>query len=555
MDEVRITLPSGKSRVVSSSARISELLDSEPEISGTQENPLVAVNVNNEVLDLTRRVLTNAQISPVYLASDAGVRCYRRALCFLLAMASKELFPQRRLIIGHSIGDAYFYYYHGMDQVSAQDIDSLIERMRELVRRDLPVSRGVISYADALELFGSQQMEDTAILLQHHNNSQVAVHTCGGFLDLSHGPVVPRTGILRHFDISRLDPGFVLRFPSRAKPTTIHPYHHSELLFTIYQEYKSWGQILGVTSAGRLNDVITSDRVGQFISVSEALQEKKITQIADRIADRSDDVKVVLIAGPSSSGKTTFTKRLAIQLTVLGMQPVQISLDDYFLDREHTPRDDEGTFDFESIHALDIDLINDHLNAVFDYQEVELPAFDFKTGTRVASGRHLRLNERGILLMEGIHGLNDELTPRIDHKRKYKVYVSALTQLNLDDHNRIPTTDNRLLRRLVRDYQFRGHSALDTLGMWPSVRRGEARNIFPYQETADAAFNSALDYELGVLKKHVEPLLQHVKPYHNVYNEAVRMRRFLSNFINIPDKLVPDFSILREFIGDSGFHY
>jgi uridine kinase len=263
----------------------------------------------------------------------------------------------------------------------------------------------------------------------------------------------------------------------------------------------------------------------------------------------------VLIAGPSSSGKTTFTKRLAIQLTVHGLEPILISVDDYFVNRDLTPRDEEGKLDFESIHALDIDLINDHLLGLFDGKEVEIPDFDFKSGSRRERGKPLKLPPRGILLMEGIHCLNDQLTPRIPAEKKHKIYISALTQLNLDDHNRISTTDNRLIRRMVRDYQFRGHSALDTLSMWPSVRRGERRNIFPFQDTADSAFNSALDYELGILKKHAEPLLMQVKPMHEVYNEAVRLLSFLSNFTNIPDKLVPSYSILREFIGDSGFRY
>lgn len=555
MDQVRITLPSGRTREVEASTRIAQILVDEAEARGTDHNPLVAAEVNNAVVDLSQRVTTNAHISPVFLDSEAGVRCYRRALCFLLAMASKQLFAERRLVIGHSLGDGYFYYYANFDSPPEEELSQLTERMQALVDENIPITRRELSYADALAHFQAQGMEDTAILLQHQNDAHVGLHQCGGFCDLAHGPLVPSTSIVRHFALSRLDPGFVLRFPNRSTPTTVGEYAHSPMLFSIYQEYKSWGQILGVTSAGRLNDVVSGKSVASFVAVSEALQEKKITRIADQIAERSEAVKVVLIAGPSSSGKTTFTKRLAIQLTVLGLDPIQISLDDYFVDRERTPRDADGNYDFESVRALDIELINDHLNTLFVGEEVELPSFDFKVGRRVASGRSLTLGKRGILLMEGIHGLNDELTPRIDATRKYKVYVSALTQLNLDDHNRIPTTDNRLIRRMVRDSQFRGHSALDTLRMWPSVRRGESRNIFPYQETADSAFNSALDYELGVLKKHAEPLLQHVKPYHDVYNEAVRLRTFLANFTNIPDKIVPDFSILREFIGDSGFHY
>ena len=316
-----------------------------------------------------------------------------------------------------------------------------------------------------------------------------------------------------------------------------------------------WGKILGVTSAGRLDEKTRDGSIGEFIRVNEALHEKKIAEIADQIAEHRSSVRAVLIAGPSSSGKTTFTKRLSLQLKAEGFEPQLLSVDDYFLDREHTPRDEEGNYDFETVHALDVALLNEHLLQLLDGREIEPPSFDFKVGKRRGSGTTISLGERGILLMEGIHCLNDELTPRIDSAAKFKIYVSALTQLNLDDHNRIPTTDNRLLRRLVRDNQFRGHSALDTLGMWPSVRRGEGRNIFPYQDSADVAFNSALDYEVGVLKKHAEPLLQMVKPHHAEYGEAIRLLTFLGDFANIPDKYVPGFSILREFVGDSGFHY
>jgi uridine kinase len=310
-----------------------------------------------------------------------------------------------------------------------------------------------------------------------------------------------------------------------------------------------------VSSAGKLNDRTSNGTIQDFIRVNEALHNKKIAEIADRVSDRAQDLRIVLIAGPSSSGKTTFTKKLSVQLTVLGLKPITIGLDNYFVPREHTPLDEDGNYDFEHIDAIDITLLNDHLVALFKGDEVRLPDFDFKTGQRREPKTTVQMPERGILLMEGIHGLNDSLTPRISPEQKYKVYVSALTQLNLDDHNRVSTTDNRLIRRMVRDHKFRGHSALDTLHMWPSVRRGENRNIFPYQDQADAAFNSALDYELGVLRNHCVPLLNEVKPSHDVYYEASRLLTFLNNFTPIPEKHVPENSILREFIGDSGFKY
>ncbi len=519
------------------------------------QNPVIAAVVNNEVLDISRRVRINASVTPVHLDSDPGVRCYRQSLCFLLAVAVHQAYPGRRLIIGHSLGESYYHYFDDDEPVDETTLARITAEMRRVVEQRLPITRRLIAYRDAFDSFVERGMSETAALLDHRNESRVTVHQCGRFLDLSHGPLVPHAGILQHFDLTALEPGFVLRFPPRREPTTMGDYRHSPQLFEIYQEYKSWGRILGVTSVGRLNQKVVDGSISQFIRVNEALQEKKIADIAGAIESRRESVRVVLIAGPSSSGKTTFTKRLAIQLHAQGLEPRLISVDDYFVSREETPRDEEGNYDFESIRAIDVELLNDHLLQLFAGEPVKLPRFDFRAGIRSFTGATIKLESRDVLLIEGIHCLNDELTPRVDRQTKFKVYVSALTQLNLDDHNRISTTDNRLVRRLVRDYQFRGHSALDTLTMWPSVRRGERSNIFPFQDAADAAFNSALDYELGVLRKHAEPILRHVKPFHDVYDEAMRMLGFLDNFTNIPDKLVPDYSIVREFIGDSGFRY
>lgn len=551
MHTVHVTLPTG-ARDVPDNTVIAELCTESDTDPG---NPVVAAVVNNEILDLSRRVRINSRIEPVHLSSEPGIRCYRQSLCFLLALAVKQIYPQRRLIIGHSLGDSYFHYFEDDQELTNEVLERISRRMGELVEADVAIERRLISYADASEYFTTAGLSETAALLEHRNESRIAVHACGDFMDISHGPLVPRTGMLRHFALTALQPGFVLRFPSRRNPTALRPYRHSEILFSIYQEYKEWGRILGITSVGRLNEKTVDGSISEFIHVNEALQEKKIADIAGVIAERRDSVRVALIAGPSSSGKTTFTKRLAIQLSAQGLQPHLISVDDYFVSREDTPLDEAGNYDFESIHAIDIELLNEHLLRIFAGDEVQLPRFDFRSGSRTLNGERIRMGPRGILLMEGIHCLNDELTRRIPAANKFKIYISALTQLNLDDHNRISTTDNRLIRRMVRDHQFRGHSALDTLMMWPSVRRGERKNIFPFQDSADIAFNSALDYELGVLKKHAEPLLRRVKPTHEQYDEAVRMLSFLANFTNIPDKLVPDYSIVREFVGDSGFHY
>jgi len=549
---VNVTMPSGEVVMVVPNETLSDLLRSEPNLP---DNPIVAAIVNNEVLDLSRRIRINATLKPVRLDSEAGVRCYRKSLSILLSIAGQSVFPDRRLVIGQSLGDAYFYHFADERQVTDGELKLLDAEMRRLVEADVPIHRQMIAYEDAIRAFEDQGTPHTAALLQHRSSSRVVVHLCGDFVDLSHGPLLQSTSALRYFELHRLAPGFVLRYPSRKTPTLMNPYKHSAVLFSIYQEYTEWGKILNVSSVGSLNKKIHAGEIADFIRVNEALQEKKIGAIGDEIASKRDSVRIVLIAGPSSSGKTTFTKRLAIQLTVHGLQPQLLSVDNYFVDRDKTPRDEDGKLDFESIHALDVELLNEHLLHLFDGKEVEVPNFDFKSGSRRPGGQPLKLVKNSILLMEGIHCLNDQLTLRIPSERKHKIYISALTQLNLDEHNRIPTTDNRLVRRMVRDFQFRGHSALDTLRMWPSVRRGEARNIFPYQDTADGAFNSALDYELGVLKKHAEPLLMQVKPRDEVYDEAVRLLSFLSNFTNIADKLVPDDSIVREFIGDSRFRY
>jgi uridine kinase len=393
------------------------------------------------------------------------------------------------------------------------------------------------------------------LLLKNRNDPKVPVYTCGQFMDLAHAPLLPHTGLLATFQILGHAPGFLLRYPPWNRPQALDVFEENPVLFSIYREYKDWGKILGVSCVGHLNDLIAERRVREFIQVAEALQDKKIAQIADRLNERRDVVRLVLVAGPSSSGKTTFAKKLAIQLRVLGRNPVLISQDDYFLPKELTPRDEEGNYDFEALEAIDISLLNEQLTRLFSGREVSMPRFDFHSSQRKTDAVPLKLPNRAVLILEGIHCLNDALTPAIPAGQKYKIYVSALTQLNLDDHNRISTTDNRLLRRLVRDHQFRGHSALNTLARWQSVRNGEDRNIFPFQNKVDSAFNSALDYELAVLKVYAEPLLKTVKPDQEQFHEALRLLSFIENFAPIPPGWVPDYSILREFIGESAFKY
>ncbi len=552
MQTVEVRLESGELRKYPYGTRVATIF--EKGMSSRDTNPIIAALVNNALTSLSYKVEINAEVKPVRLYSHYGNRIYRRSLSYLLAKASQEVFPDRHLIIGHSLGDGFYYYFEGQSAVSDEDIRKLEQKMHALVEQALPIERRVLSYGETLEYVTESGLTATEKLLNFRNEPKIPVYTCDGYMDLSYEPLVMSTDLLFIFELRNYAPGFLLRFPQSKTPDTISEFKDNPVLFSIFKEYKAWGKILDVNCTGRLNELIEERDIAHFIQVAEGLHEKKISLIADQIQERKEEVKVVLIAGPSSSGKTTFTHRLAIQLRVLGFNPVIIGLDDYFLPKDSTPLDEYGNPNFEDLLALNIALLNEHLLALFDGEEVEIPIFDFQTQRPKEYGTKLRFGNRSILLMEGIHGLNPDLTPNIPEERKYRIYISALTQLNLDDHNRISTTDNRLIRRIVRDHQFRGNPALGTLNMWHSVRRGENKNIFPYQNEANAAFNSALDYELSVLKPFVEPLLKTVKPHHEVYNEARRLLSFLENFSPIPPTLVPHHSILREFIGDSVFY-
>jgi uridine kinase len=550
---IRVTFPGGQSRDYPAGTPVSKVA-ADPAFPQSSL-PVIAALLNNEVVSLHHELAVNCRAAGVDLGTKAGIAIYRRSLCLLLAMAVTRTFPKRRLIVGHSLGDGYFYHFDGMETVPRDDLLRIEAAMREIVAKDMPLHSLSLSYGEAIEYFEKHNQPDTLLLLRNRNDPAIAVHSCDGFLDLSHGPLVPSTGALSVFALLGYPPGFVLRYPPRDNPMHLGEFVENPVLFSIYREYKNWGKILRVGSVGRLDELIRDGGIQEFIQVAEALQDKKIAEIADRINEKRDEVKLVLIAGPSSSGKTTFSKKLAIQLRVVGRNPVTISLDDYYKPHALTPTDEEGKPDFESIDALDVELLNTNLVHLLKNQEIETPIFDFHAGARKPAGRTMKLPDRAILILEGIHGLNDALTPLVERQRKHKIYVSALTQLNLDDHNRISTTDNRLIRRMVRDSRFRGHSGLTTLSMWPSVRRGEDRNIFPFQNTADSAFNSALDYELAVLKVYAEPLLASVKPDAAEYQDARILLSFLANFAPLHPRWVPATSILREFIGESEFKY
>ncbi|MDR1278449.1 MAG: nucleoside kinase [Treponema sp.] len=523
---------------------------------GIQEHEIAAVRVNNEILPLNIRLEVNAVLEPVLLDSPEGLMIYRRSLAFLLAIAARELFPERNLYIGHSLGNGYYYTFTTGKKPEEEEIRNLKKIMERLVRENHPIILRYAAYNEALEIFKKNNQIATSRILEHRSESRIKINECKGYADIFIEPLVRRTGLLSAFDLQSYEEGFLLRFPGAGRGQDIDPFENCPGIFSVYREYKKWGRIVGVRSVGELNARISDRSIRDYIRIAEAFQGRKLVEIAEKIYEKRDTLKMILIAGPSSSGKTTSAKRLAIELMVMGIKPLAISLDDYYVGTDKTPRDEKGEPDYECLEALDVPYLNRQLLELLAGEEITLPVFNFKAGKRKETGgRKISMDRRTILIVEGIHSLNDALTAEIKRELKFKLYVSALTQLNLDDHNRIPTSDNRLLRRMVRDYQFRGKDAAGTIKMWPSVQRGERKHIFPFQNSADAAFNSALDYELAVLKFYADTLLRAVKPGVCEYAEAARLLSFLENFAPIPPQYVPGTSILREFIGDSEFKY
>jgi uridine kinase len=520
-----------------------------------RDESLIGAKFNNRLVSLQNRIKGNGKLEVIGLDGNEGHRMYRQTLCFLVEMALHRMEERHRIEVGHSLGNGYYFSCRSEKSLSEAWIADLEKAMKALVEKDYPIIPHYMSYTEALDHFTDHGLGDSSRLTKQRNMEHVPVVTCDDFLDLDHFPLAASTGALTHFSLMPYEEGFVLLFPPKRFPLVMEDFKEKPLLYSIYKEYNQWGEVLEVPTVGALNDFTQSGQIAEFIQVAEALHEQKLSDIAGKVAERRNEVKAVLIAGPSSSGKTTFTKKLAVHLKVVGFRPKMISLDDYFVEREKTPKDKNGNYDFESLNALDINLLNQHLLDLFEGREVEIPIFDFKTGRPKKKGRLLQLGPKDILMMEGIHGINEQLTPKIPRSTKFKIYISALTQLGLDRHHRISTTDNRLIRRMARDYQFRGYSALHTLRMWPSVRRGEARNIFPFQEEADAFFNSALDYELAVLRNLAVPLLRTVPPTAKEFAQAAYLLDFLEYFVPIQLKYVPTYSILREFMGDSGFKY
>ena len=531
------------------------------EISGLSMNyGPVSVKVNNKVEGMHYRVYKQKEVEFLDLHSGTGLRAYTRTLFFVLCKAAHDLWAQCKVVIDIPVSNGYYVDITRTDadgkrqEITPDDVSDLRQRMQELINACLDIHRYEASTEEAIEMFRKMGAHSKVKLLENSGRLFTTYYDLDGYKDYYYGSLLTNTGKLHLFGLEYYYDGILLRIPSTEDPSRLGAFIRQDKMFEIFKEHHRWQEILGMRTVGDLNAAIDHDKTNALIQLSEALQEKKIAQIADDIARRKG-IKMVLIAGPSSSGKTTTCKRLSIQLAVNGIQPIGISLDDYFLDRELTPKDETGDYDFEHLHALNIPLLNEQMNALFRGEEVELPRYNFQAGKSEWSGKRLQLKGNEVLVVEGIHALNPELTAQIPDEQIYRVYASALTTILLDSHNYVPTTDNRLLRRIIRDHKYRGVSARETIRRWPSVRKGENRWIFPYQENADAMFNSAMLFELAVIKRQAEPLLEQVYENCDEYAEAYRLRKFLGYIKPIPEDQIPPTSLLREFLGGSSFEY
>ena len=514
----------------------------------------VSARVNNKVEGMHYRVYNSKDVEFLDMASSSGSRAYTRTLFFVLCKAVQDIYPNTDVVIDIPVSNGFYVDIRLGRPVVEEDVNILRRRMQEIIDAKMPIRRYMVPTEDAIALFQEKGDVEKVKLLKTSGSIYTTYYKIGEYVDFYYGTLLTNTSGLYLFGLEKYYDGMLLRIPSLKDPDKLGEMTKQDKMFDIFKEHHRWQDILGIRTVGDFNQAIEAGHATDIINISEALQEKKIAKIAEDIANRQG-VKLVLLAGPSSSGKTTSCKRLSIQLAVNGLKPLQISLDDYFVDRDKTPKDDNGEYDFESIYALDLDLLNEQFNALFRGEEVELPKYDFPSGKSVKSGKKLKMEPNNVLVVEGIHALNPELTAHIPQEQIYRVYASALTTILLDNHNYIPTTDNRLLRRIIRDYKYRGVSAQETIHRWPSVRAGENKWIFPYQENADAMFNTAMLYELSVIKMQAEPLLQQVPENCEEHAEAYRLLKFLKYFKGIPYNNLPPTSLLREFLGGSSFHY
>ncbi len=517
-------------------------------------NHIIACKCNNSVKSLNYKINDGDTVELIDLSMDDGIRVYIRGALFIMGLAFDELYPDLDVFVDFQLSNAMFCEIKN-GEVTDEIINNVKKRMKEIIEQDLPIKKVIMTKDEAKEFYKTHKSQNGILQIENKDKEEVCLYTCNNYYNYFYGVMPLSTGYINIFDLKKYKNGFIVRYPNKSNPKELGEFKESKKFLAKLQEYDQIYKLMKISTVQELNNEVRSGKSKDVILTSEALQEKKIAELAEQIASKKD-VKMVLIAGPSSSSKTTFAKKLGLQLRIKGLKPVTIGTDDYFVERPLTPRDENGDYDFETIDALDLDLFNDHLTRLINGETVNIPTFDFKEGTkRYDDNKKLHLNDDEILVIEGIHCLNDKLTSKIPKENKFKIYISDLTVLNIDNFNRISTTDTRLVRRIVRDYNFRGYSAKETLDRWPSVNRGERRNIFPYQEEADAMFNSSMVYELGVLAKYAKKLLAEIKQDEEEYSEARRIITFLEYFEEIDETPIPNNSLLREFIGGSVFDY
>lgn len=548
-DKINICL-NGQNLLIDKGTKIEELVRGK---KGKKDSLIVAALVNNEIKELTYRIEHECNINYVDLTSEDGIRIYQRSLTFLLVKAIHDLFPEKEVQIRHSVSRGIFFEILNY-KVTPEDAQRIQKRMQELIEENKEFMKVTLPIDEARQIFLKKGREDRYRLIKHREKDYVSLYILDDVEDYFYGYMVPSTGYLKLFRIEAHHDGIVLMTPKKEFPNEIPEVSIPMKLFGIFTEYSDWLSILGVEDVGNLNDVVESGKIGELVLIAEVLHEKKIARIADLIKHNQPHKRVILIAGPSSSGKTTFAQRLSVQLRVNGLTPLNISVDDYFVEKHRTPLDEDGKPDYEALETVDLELFNRDINTLLNGGEINLPTYNFVTGKREYNGRKLKLEDGQVLVIEGIHALNPRLTSEVAQENKFNIYISAITSMRIDMHNRIPTTDLRLLRRIVRDNRYRGTPAPKTIDMWPSVRRGEERNIFPFQEEADVMFNSSLIYELSMIKPLAVPLLQEITPEQPQYAEARRLLEFLSYILAAPSDKVPMNSILREFLGGSVFN-
>ncbi len=532
------------------------LLEISKDLKIESNNIICGAIVNNQVKELSFCVVKSKRIEFFDVSHSDGVRLYVRSLVFIMYAAVKAVFPNVSLRVQNGISNGLFCELQYLDrEITESDIGSIKQQMQKLIQQKIPFVKKDLLTENAVQLLEEQGLNEKAELFEQQGKLYSELYFLNELGNYFYGHLLPSTDYITNFGLVKYFNGLLLQIPKRKNFQKLRKNVEHKKLFEIYQEHKHWAEILNISTIGNLNSFVLNKKSGHVLKISEALHEKKIAEIANKISSKKEDVKVVLVAGPSASGKTTFSKRLGVQLAVNGLRPYQISLDDYFVDREKTPKDEFGEYDFEALEAIDVEFFNQQLIELMDGKEVRLPKFDFHLGKRTQNGNNLKLLPGDILIVEGIHGMNPNLLTKVHAENTFKIFISALTQISFDEHTHISAADNRLIRRMIRDYKYRGYPAFETIKRWPSVRRGEEKNIFPFQENADVMFNSATLYELAVLKKYADPILKHVHENRAEYTEASRLLKFLSYFNLIDDDEIPPTSLLREFLGGSSFVY